>query len=68
MSGPYQWWNLSNYGAGRLSVAINCGVLSVKFANLLSNIISVVDFLVITLKGDNVALYPTAVTSRTFLK
>ena len=30
MPGPYQWWDLSNFGAGRLSVAINCGVLSVN--------------------------------------
>ena len=30
MSGPYQRRDLSNCGAGRLRVAINCGVLSVK--------------------------------------
>ena len=30
MSGPYQRQDLSNYGTGRLGVAINCGVLSVN--------------------------------------
>ena len=30
MSGPYQGRDLSNCGVGRLRVAINCGVLSVK--------------------------------------
>ena len=30
MSGPYQGRDLSNCGIGRLHVAINCGVLSVK--------------------------------------
>ena len=30
VSGPYQWRDLSNCGVGRLRVAINCGVLSVK--------------------------------------
>ena len=30
MSGPYQGRDLSNCGIGRLRVAINCGVLSVK--------------------------------------
>ena len=30
MSGPYQGWDLSNCGVGRLRVAINCGVLSVN--------------------------------------
>ena len=30
MSGPYQGRNLSNCGVGRLRVAFNCGVLSVK--------------------------------------
>ena len=30
MSGPYQGRDLSNCGVGRLHVAINCGVLSVK--------------------------------------
>ena len=30
MSGPYQRCDLSNCGAGRLRVAINCGVLNVK--------------------------------------
>ena len=32
MSGPYQGRDLSNCGVGRLCVAINCGVLSVKSA------------------------------------
>ena len=32
MSGPYQGRDLSNCGVGRLRVAINCGVLSVKDA------------------------------------
>ena len=32
MSGPYQGRDLSNCGAGRLHVAINCGVLSVKIS------------------------------------
>ena len=30
VSGPYQRRDLSNCGAGRLPVAINCGVLNVK--------------------------------------
>ena len=30
MSGPYQGRDLSNCGVGRLRVAINCGVLSVR--------------------------------------
>ena len=30
MSGPYQGQDLFNCGVGRLRVAINCGVLSVK--------------------------------------
>ena len=30
VSGPYQRWDLSNCGAGRLHVAINCGILSVR--------------------------------------
>ena len=32
MSSPYQsqMWDLSNCGAGRLHVAINCSILSVK--------------------------------------
>ena len=30
MSGPYQGRDLFNCGVGRLHVAINCGVLSVK--------------------------------------
>ena len=30
MSSPYQGWDLSHCGVGRLRVAINCGVLSVK--------------------------------------
>ena len=37
MSGPYQGRDLSNCGVGRLRIAINCGVLSVKdgYLNLL---------------------------------
>ena len=35
MSGPYQGRDLSNCGVGRLRVAINCGVLSVKALILL---------------------------------
>ena len=31
MSGPFQGRDLSNCGVGRLRVAINCGVLSVKY-------------------------------------
>ena len=30
MSGPYQRQDRSNCGTGRLLVAINCGILSVK--------------------------------------
>ena len=30
VSGPYQGRDLSNCGVGRLRVAINCGILSVK--------------------------------------
>ena len=37
MSGPYQRRDLSNCGAGRLRVAINCGVLSVKNVLILPN-------------------------------
>ena len=33
MSGPFQKWGLSNCGAGRLCVANNCGILSVKENN-----------------------------------
>ena len=43
MSGPYQGRDLSNCSIGRLCVAINCGILSVKegYLNLLlhSNIV-----------------------------
>ena len=35
MSGPYQGRDLSNCGVGRLRVAINCGVLSVKLCKFL---------------------------------
>ena len=35
MSGPYQRPDLSNCGAGRLCVAINCGVLSVSTVSTL---------------------------------
>ena len=30
MTGPYEGRDLSNCGVGRLRVAINCGILSVK--------------------------------------
>ena len=30
MSGPYQRWDLSNCGAGRLCVENNCSILSVN--------------------------------------
>ena len=36
MSGPYQGLDLSNCGVGRLRVAINRGVLSVKVGSQLS--------------------------------
>ena len=49
MSGPYQGRDLSNCGVGRLRVAINCGVLSVK------------EHLVMTSRGVDIQTPQTAV-------
>ena len=45
MSGPYQGRDLSNCGVGRLHIAINCGVLSVKEHSLYLSLPVVVQLL-----------------------
>ena len=40
MSGPYQRWDLSNYGAERLRVVNNCGNLCVKARETIKIVLS----------------------------